>query len=334
MKPVRIIATHRYVRLSDLKDRQTELTGLCERLQAKGYIVLSSEGIDLRVAGEPESIELLLGRLQRWPEFADLTPRETAGEVSPFRRMAVRVKKELIRLGCEHIDPANSSTRRLAPRELARWLDERKPLALLDVRTRHEVASGTFVDALSLSVLHFHDLPAAGGQLSERLKQQPLLVFCTDGLRSRKAALLLAQRGFEDVYELDAGIVAYLHQCGSRYFTGRCVDVDPRLSSHVETLTIPCARCGLPLTESDREHSRYVAGESCASCYQPTATEMSARLAQRKDELRRLTATLPGSVPHDQFRFDRPIQFSEAPQQVHSRSFKRAFRGANGQQGR
>jgi UPF0176 protein len=301
MKPFRVIAAHRYVKLSDLTDRQTELSELCERQHLKGYIVLSPEGIDLRVAGEPESIEELLATLKRIPELSDLSPREHTAERSPFRRMAVRVKQELIRLGLKDIDPCKEPTHPLSPRELSAWLDDGKPLTLLDVRNRHEVASGTFANAVSFSLEHFHDLPRAAGSLPQRLRDQPLLVFCTDGLRSRKAAIFLEQQGFAQVCELDGGILRYLQESGSRYFAGACVDIDPRVSSHTEP-TVPCARCGTALTISDREHPHYVAGRSCGSCYKPTAEEMAVRLVERKNELRRLTTILPGSVPQDQFR--------------------------------
>ncbi|MFL6575897.1 MAG: RluA family pseudouridine synthase [Povalibacter sp.] len=301
MKPFRVIAGHKYVPLANLKTRQADLTALAQRLQLKGHVVLSPEGIDLRVSGEPDSVEELTSWLKSWPELADIELRSSAAERSPFSRMVVRVKNELIRLGIDGLNVLQHAAPCIQPTQLAAWIDGQKPFTLLDVRNQHEVERGSFKGALSLSLNHFHELPAAIAAVSATLKGHPIVVFCTDGLRSHKAAALVQSQGFEQVHELEGGILNYLDHCGELHFVGRCVDADPRLS-HSSSRTLPCASCGMPLTAEDRNHMHFLEGRSCGYCYRMSEEQLREVLLQREQKVRELASPLPGSTPRDQFR--------------------------------
>src|SRR6202012_2754979 len=160
MKKISNIAAYKFVELPDLRALRTRLLALCRGWELKGTILLSAEGINLFVAGRPEKIELLLAELRRLPGLADLSPKVSETEHQPFTRMLVRLKKEIIAFDVEGIDPAQRTSPKLAATELKQWLDEGRPVTLLDTRNDYEVKLGTFENALPIGIENFRDFPA------------------------------------------------------------------------------------------------------------------------------------------------------------------------------
>ena len=148
MSAVTNISTYRFAELTGLKDLREELISFCKARELKGTILLSSEGINMFVAGAAESIELLLEKLRKIPGLEGLEPKVSISEKQPFNRMLVRIKKEIISFGMESIRPANYTSPKIAAAELKRWLDEGRPITLLDTRNDYEVRLGTFKGAV------------------------------------------------------------------------------------------------------------------------------------------------------------------------------------------
>ena len=155
------IAAYKFLPLTDLRALRTRLQTLCKDANLKGTILLSHEGINLFVAGEAHNIERLLAELRTWPGLADLQPKLSETDHQPFRRMLVRLKKEIIAFGVEGIDPSRRTSPKLSAKELKRWLDEGRPVTLLDTRNDYEVKLGTFRNALPIGIDHFRDFPGA-----------------------------------------------------------------------------------------------------------------------------------------------------------------------------
>ena len=101
---------------------------------------------------------------------------------------------------------------------------------MLDARNEFEVAQGTFVGAKSLGLKAFSDLPAAAAQADPAWRSQPIVTFCTGGIRCEKAAPLLTSMGFTNVVQLDGGILRYFEECGSAHFEGECFVFDERVA--------------------------------------------------------------------------------------------------------
>jgi UPF0176 protein len=148
----------------------------------------------------------------------------------PFRRMRVKIKREIIAFGVAGIAPGCYTSPRLSARELKQWLDEGRPVTLLDTRNNFEVQTGSFRNALPIGIDDFRDFPAAVYQLPDELKQQPVVTFCTGGIRCEKAAPYLERAGFENVYQLDGGILKYFEECGAAHFEGKCFVFDERVA--------------------------------------------------------------------------------------------------------
>lgn len=277
-------AAYRFIPLDNLKELRDELKELCRRLELKGTILLAPEGLNLFVAGTRSAVDELLTHLPLEPAQVKFSLSESR----PHTRMLVRLKKEIIAFG----RPLTHTAPRLQPQQLKEWLDQGRPVTLLDTRNDYEVRMGTFQQAVHLNLKQFRDFPEAAHQI-EHLKTTPIVTFCTGGIRCEKAAPWLEDQGFQQVWQLDGGILRYFEEVGGAHYDRECfvfdrrVGVDPALE---ETDSVVCPVCLAPLSPEQQQDSRYRRGQSCPHCFQD-ALERSQRA------LERVSQTLPGSVP-------------------------------------
>ena len=232
--------------------------------------MLSPEGINFFVAGRRADVEALLIEVRSIPGLADLTPKESASAEQPYNRMLVKIKKEIIAFGVAGIDPARQPAAKLSPRTLKQWLDEGRAITLLDTRNDYEIRLGTFRGAVAAGIDHFRDFPEAVRRLPPAVKDRPIVMFCTGGIRCEKAGPFMAREGY-DVFQLDGGILKYFEECGGAHYDGECfvfdrrVGLDPNLQ---ETKSVMCFACQMPLTEEDQKDPHYVPDVSCGHCFQ------------------------------------------------------------------
>jgi RluA family pseudouridine synthase len=310
--PITNISAYKFAPLSDLKPLRERLLAHCKAWKLKGTILLSMEGINLFVAGGEVEIEHLLAELRRVPGLEDLTPKLSHSARQPFTRMLVRIKKEIIAFGIEGIDPARQPSPKITAAELKQWLDEGRPVTLLDTRNDYEVKLGTFENAVALGIDHFREFPDAVVKLPPSARQTPLVMFCTGGIRCEKAGPFMARAGFENVYQLEGGILKYFEECGGEHYRGECfvfdqrVGLDPNLS---ETDSDQCFACQTPLSSEDQHDARFVAGVSCPYCYATDEEHIKRAISARENALRKVTSPLPGSEPYDN---QRPINVPAA----------------------
>ena len=262
------IAAYKFASLGDLAALQAELREMCSQAGMRGTILLSPEGINVFVAAARPACDRLLVRLRTIPGLAELPAKMSESVHQPFNRMLVKIKKEIIAFGVTGIDPARRPAPRLAPRQLKQWLDEGRSVTLLDARNAYEVKLGTFRGAHTLDLDHFREFPAATALLAN-LKDEPVVTFCTGGIRCEKAAPLLAMAGFTNVFQLDGGILNYFEECGGEHFEGDCFVFDKRVAldaSLRETGAALCFVCQTPLTLPEQEDPHYLLSVSCPYC--------------------------------------------------------------------
>lgn len=305
MNAITNIAAYQFAPLSELKELRRQLIEDCRGWGLKGTILLSTEGINLFVAGAKDSIDKLLGRLRAVPGLGGLTPKFSESDHQPFSRMLVRIKREIIAFGVEGIDPARRTSPKLPAKTLKQWLDEGRPLTLLDTRNDYEVKLGTFKGALPIGVTHFRDFPRAVDRLPAELKEEPIVMFCTGGIRCEKAGPFMESRGFRNVFQLEGGILKYFEECGAAHYEGECfvfdqrVGVDPSLR---ETDSTQCFNCLTPLTKEQQADPRYQPPDSCPFCHQTTEERQREQIARRQEAIRLATHPLPGAEPYDNYR--------------------------------
>jgi len=305
MKKIVNIAAYKFVSLPDLRMLRARWLALCKNWELKGTILLSAEGINLFVAGAADKIDLLLAELRSWPALSDLQPKVSRTDHQPFTRMLVRLKKEIIAFGVEGIDPARRTSPKLPAQMLKQWLDEGRPVTLLDTRNDYEVKLGTFKNALPIGIDHFRDFPEAVRKLPPAMKEQPIVMFCTGGIRCEKAGPFMEREGFKSVFQLEGGILKYFEECGGAHYDGECFVFDQRVGldpSLQETESTQCFRCQTPLSAADQQDVRYVRGQSCPFCFKTPGEQMALSIARRHDAIRRAFTPLPGRQPCDHFK--------------------------------
>ncbi len=222
------IAAYLFVPLDEPDELRPVLREEAAALNLKGTILLASEGINLFLAGSREAIDTFLVQLRARPAFATLETKESFSEAQPFRKLLVKLKKEIIPLGRPDVDPARHPAPRVTAKELKRWLDEGRDVVLLDTRNQFEVDHGTFRGAVDMHLKEFRSFPAHAEKLDPALKDKTIVTFCTGGIRCEKAAPLMIQNGFSKVYQLDGGILKYFEEVGSSHFDGNCYVFDER----------------------------------------------------------------------------------------------------------
>ena len=299
------IAAYKFVSLERLAHWRELISERARELALKGTVLLAPEGINLFVAGPKNAVQDFIEFLRGHQEFADLEIKSSPGDHQPFSRMLVRIKKEIIAFGVDGIDPRRASSPKLGASELKRWLDAGKQVTLLDVRNDYEVELGTFRGALPIGVDNFRDFPQAVDKLPEELKQQPIVMFCTGGIRCEKAGPFMEAQGYGEVYQLDGGILKYFEEVGQQHYEGECFVFDKRVAVDAglnETSTTQCYNCQHALDEQDQQSALYQPPDCCPYCFRTVEQSAAERARETTERLRRLVDPLPGCTEYDNIR--------------------------------
>jgi UPF0176 protein len=277
------IAAYRFVPVADPARLRAPLKQLCQRLELKGTILLAPEGVNLFVAGVPEAIEQFLLELDQdelyRPVFGAITVKRSPSDKQPFRRMLVKLKKEIITMRHPAIVPAEGRAPAVTAARLREWLergrdDDGREVVLLDTRNAFEVALGTFEGALDFNLTRFTQFPDAYHQAVADKRIDPttqhIVTFCTGGIRCEKAALYMQEQGAGSVTQLEGGILKYFEEVGGEHYRGECFVFDDRVALDAElkpTATVQCYACRAVVTPEQQLDARYQIGASCPQCH-------------------------------------------------------------------
>jgi UPF0176 protein len=198
-----------------------------------GTILLAPEGINVFLAGSRAAIDAIVAHLRADPRFADLAPKESLSAEPPFRKMRVRLKKEIITMKHPLIRPEEGRAPSVAAATLKQWLDrgcddEGRPLVMLDTRNDYEVAAGTFENAVDYRIGVFSEFPPLLAQHRDDYIGKTVVSFCTGGIRCEKGAIHMQEIGIGHVYQLEGGILKYFEEVGGAHYRGDCFVFDER----------------------------------------------------------------------------------------------------------
>ena len=225
---------YKFVALPDAAVLRDALHARASAAALQGTILLAEEGINFFLAGQPDALRAFFAQLRSSdPRFADLQAKESWSETVPFRKLLVKVKREIIRMDHPAIAPAEGRAPAVDARTLQRWLaqghdDSGRPVVTLDTRNAFEVDAGSFDHAIDWRIDKFTQFPAALRAHRAELQGKTVVSFCTGGIRCEKAALLMQEEGLDHVYQLDGGILAYFEQTGGAHYHGGCFVFDAR----------------------------------------------------------------------------------------------------------
>jgi UPF0176 protein len=270
-----IAAFYKFVTLADYRERRQPLLNLCHHHHIKGTILLAAEGINGTIAGTRSSIDTILADLKADPHFADLEHKESIATKSPFDRLKVRLKQEIVTFGIPTIDPTNLVGTYVKPQD---WneLIANPDVLVIDTRNQYEVEIGTFAGAIDPQTTSFTEFPAYVAAHLDPQQHKQIAMFCTGGIRCEKATSYLLSQGFEHVYHLQGGILKYLAEipAAQSQWEGECFVFDDRVAvTHglrAGTYQL-CWGCGNPISPADLGSPHYEPGICCPRCY-PTMT--------------------------------------------------------------
>jgi UPF0176 protein len=229
------IAAYKFVPLDALPELRAHLLAEAGAAALKGTILLAGEGINLFLAGSAGGMDAFLRGLRADARFADLEVKFSHSDDVPFRKLLVKIKREIIRMNHPAIQPAAGRAPSVDAPTLARWLeagvdDAGRPVVMLDTRNAFEVDEGTFKNAIDWRIERFTQFPAAVDANRDQLKGKTVVSFCTGGIRCEKAAIYMNEAGIENVYQLDGGILKYFEETGGPGYEGKCFVFDERVS--------------------------------------------------------------------------------------------------------
>lgn len=231
--PILNISTYKFVTLVDPETLRAQLQGNAAANHLKGTILLAEEGINLFLAGPADGVRAFVDYLRADARLADLAPKESWSATTPFLRLKVKVKREIIRMNHPSIRPEAGRAPSVAPAVLARWLaqghdDAGRPVVTLDTRNAFEVDHGAFEGCVDWRLTRFGEFPKALRENLASLAGKTVVSYCTGGIRCEKAAILLRESGVNDGYQLEGGILRYFETVGGAHFRGDCFVFDQR----------------------------------------------------------------------------------------------------------
>lgn len=258
-------------------------------LAIQGTVLIAPEGINGTISGLESDIISALKILKALPGCAGLEHKESSAVTIPFNRLKIRLKKEIVTLGVEGVDPNQHVGTYVDPKDWNTLINEPGTI-IIDTRNNYEAVIGSFKGAINPKTNSFRDFPEWFDHNKEALKGKKIAMFCTGGIRCEKSTSFLKTQGISDVYHLKGGILKYLENVPEHesQWWGECFVFDDRvaLKHGLEQGSYDmCHACRRPITVDDKMSNTYVKGISCPHCYDERSETQRKRYAARQRQI-------------------------------------------------
>lgn len=290
MTRVTVASFYRFTDIADPGSLKVALAGDCEDGGLLGTILLANEGINGTLAGSASAISTVLDRISDRLQLAPaLTPRMTIASEAPFRRLRVRIRREIVTLGRPDLKPQRRTGKHVSPTDWNRLIADPDTL-VIDTRNRYEVEVGTFPGAVNPNTQSFREFPEFLSGLTDSDRRRPVAMFCTGGIRCEKASALMLEAGFDEVHQLDGGVLHYLDSvpADENAWQGECFVFDTRVAIDrdlEEGGYEQCHACRRPLGAQDLASPHYRPGVSCPHCVDDIDSSRRERLEERRRQV-------------------------------------------------
>ena len=287
-----VAAFYKFVDWDNLKDLKPALEKVCSKAGTVGTILLAPEGINGTISGLTQSVQTVLEFLWEDQRLVGLTPKYSTATGKTFKRMKVKIKKEIVSMGKTEVKPAKITGKHITP---ALWNDviSDPNTVVVDARNYYEHSVGTFANSVQPNTKSFREFPEWVDQelkpmMNEKTKK--IAMFCTGGIRCEKASSYLLKEGFEEVLQLQGGIQKYLQEVKPEesLWQGECFVFDDRVSLQhglIEGDFDMCHACRMPIDENDKVSEHFIEGVSCPNCYNLHSEERKERFVERQKQI-------------------------------------------------
>lgn len=289
MTNIVVAALYHFTPLEDLEAHQARLMGALSANGVKGTLLLAPEGVNGTIAGTREGIDAALTAVRALPGCAALDHKESHADEQPFLRTKVRLKKEIVTMGVQGIDPTAAVGTYIKPEEWNEVISDPETI-LIDTRNDYEVGIGTFEGAINPHTESFREFPAWFDKFRKDNPGKRIAMFCTGGIRCEKSTAYALSKGANDVVHLKGGILKYLEHVPEEksLWNGECFVFDGRVSVRhgLELGTYDqCYACRRPITEAMKAHPAYVVGVSCPQCIDEYDEKQRQSFAERQKQI-------------------------------------------------
>ncbi|MGI4850537.1 MAG: rhodanese-related sulfurtransferase [Janthinobacterium lividum] len=281
-----VAALYKFVRLEETSQLRQNFLKFCHAQNITGTLLIAREGLNGTLAGTRDAMTAFQQYLAQDSRFNDLEYKESYAEKMPFYRLKIKLKKEIVTLGVEGVDPTQQVGTYVEAEDWNQLMAD-PDVILIDTRNAYEVAIGTFKKALNPNTKSFRQFPAYVQKNLDPKKHKKIAMMCTGGIRCEKASSYMLQAGFEEVYHLKGGILKYLEKvpAAENLWQGNCFVFDQRTAVGVGLELSDfsnCHACRHPLSASDRASPHYQAGTACPFCYDSTNDVQKQRFIERQ----------------------------------------------------
>ncbi len=286
---VYVATFYMFVDWVDFESYKFKIESLCIKEKTVGTILIAYEGINGSISGRKESIDNVLKYIKSIGLFNNLKPKLSIAYGKTFKKMKVRIKKEIVSLGINNISPSKKTGDLIESKSWNSIVSDPNTI-LLDTRNYYEHSIGTFKGSLQPEIKSFRDFPEWASNNLDSHKDKRIAMFCTGGIRCEKASSYLMDNGYKDVVQLDGGILKYLEKVEKEdsMWQGECFVFDYRISlKHglKEGDYDMCHACRMPITDKDKLDKRYKREISCPNCYGSHSAKSMKRFLEKKKQL-------------------------------------------------
>lgn len=292
MNTCQVVSFYRFTRVADPRALGEAVREQAAARGLLGTAIVAPEGLNATLAGPMDALEDLLGWLDAQPGFAGVSGRWSDAEAAPFRRLRIKYRDEIVSMGHADVNPADGQGEHV---DAARWnalLDDPDTL-VIDTRNDYEIEVGTFEGAVDPGTTSFREFTDyVERELGDR-HDRPVAMFCTGGIRCEKATAVMQRMGFENLYQLEGGILGYLDAVAAdpaleQKWRGECFVFDSRVA--VDRELAPgdyeqCHGCRRALSAQDLRHPDYEPGICCARCVGSLTAGQRERLEERRRQV-------------------------------------------------
>jgi len=289
----KVAALYKFSKIQDPLELHNKIRIKLKDLSVYGTILVANEGLNGTIsASNNEKLISALNFIKSIKGFDDLDIKYSTSEKNPFVRLKVKLKKEIVTMGDESIDPTMLVGEYVDPKD---WNDliEDKNTIIIDTRNNYEYSIGTFKNSINPETKKFKEFPKWIDKkefTTHEKNNKNIAMFCTGGIRCEKASSLMKKEGFKNVYHLKGGILKYFESISvdNSKWEGECFVFDDRVSvmhDLSEGTYDMCHGCRMPITEDDKKSKKYIRGVSCSSCFDKTTKEQKSRYMSRQKQV-------------------------------------------------